>query len=148
MSLLDNIDKDLAQALKSGDRKKVTVLRGLKSDMKYRRIEKREELTDSDAIDVLSSAAKRRRESIEQYRAGNRDDLADQEQYELEIINSYLPEQFSEEKLRAIVSETISEVGAQSPADLGKVMKAVMPKVKGQADGKQVNRVAGELLGK
>ena len=148
MSLLDNIDKDLAQALKGGDRKKVTVLRGLKSDLKYKRIDKGDELTDADAIDVLSSAAKQRRDSIEQYRAGNRDDLADQEQYELELIQGYLPEQLDEEKLRQIVANVIAEVGAESPADLGKVMKAVMPKVKGQADGKQVNKIAAEILSK
>ncbi len=146
MSLLDNIDKDLAQALKAGDKNKVTILRGLKSDLKYKRIDKGDELSDADIVDVLSSAAKRRRESIEQFRAGNRDDLADKEQSELEIINVYLPQQLSEDELEKIVADTINDIGAESPADLGKVMQAVMPKVKGQADGKMVNKLAAKKL--
>lgn len=148
MSLLDNIDKHLAEALKSGDRHKATVLRGLKSDLKYRRIDKGQELTDSDITEVLSSAAKKRRESIEAYDKGGREDLVEKERQELEIIQAYLPEQLSEAELRSIISEAISEAGAESAADIGKVMKAVMPRVKGKADGKQVNRLAAELLAK
>lgn len=148
MSLLDNIDKHLAEALKSGDKLKATVLRGLKSDLKYRRIDKGQELTDSDITEVLASAAKKRRESIEAYEKGGREDLVRKERQELEIIQAYLPQQLSEEELRSIISEAISEAGAESPADIGKVMKAVMPRVKGKADGKQVNRLAAELLAK
>ena len=148
MALLDTIDKDLTSALKAGDRNKATVLRGLKSDLKYKKIDKGGDLSEEDILAVLSTAAKKRRESIDQFRAGNRNDLADKEQSELNIISAYLPQQLSEEKLTALISETITETGAQSPADLGKVMKAVMPKLRGQADGKLVNQIAAKLLAK
>ena len=148
MSVVKKIDSDLIEALKAGDKAKVTVLRGLKSDLKYKLIDKGEELTDDDAIAVLSSAAKKRRESIEQFRQGNRDDLADKEQSELAVIEQYLPAQLDEAKLRQIVAEAIEETGADSPQKIGLVMKVVMPKIKGQADGKLVNRLAAELLAK
>ena len=138
----------MIEALKAGEKAKVTVLRGLKSDLKYKLIDKGEELTDDEIIAVLSTAAKRRRESIEQFRQGNRDDLADKEQSELKIIEQYLPEQMDEEKIRRIVAEAIEETGADSPQKIGLVMKAVMPKVKGKADGKVVNRLVAELLAK
>jgi len=146
MSLVKQIDSNLIEALKAGDKAKVTVLRGLKSDLKYKLIDKGEDLTDDDIIAVLSTAAKRRRESIEQFRQGNRDDLADKEQSELEIIEQYLPEQMDEAKIRQIVAEAIEETGADSPQKIGLVMKVVMPKVKGKADGKLVNRLVAQLL--
>ena len=148
MSVVKQIDSNLIEALKAGEKAKVTVLRGLKSDLKYRLIAKGEELTEDDIIAVLSSAAKRRRESIDQFRQGNRDDLADKEQSELEIIEQYLPAQMDEEKVRQIVAEAIEETGADSPQKIGLVMKAVMPKLKGKADGKLVNRLVAELLAK
>jgi len=146
MSLLQNIDKNVAEALKAGDKLTVTVLRGLKSDLKYRRIEKRDELTDDDIMAVLTHAAKQRRDSIEQFAAGGREDLVAKERAELEIIQAYLPQQLSEDELREIISAAIAETGAASPAQLGLVMKVVMPKVKGVADGKLINKLATELL--
>ncbi len=148
MSLLDTIDKDLTSALKAGDRFKATVLRGLKSDLKYKRIDKGGDLSDEDILAVLSTAAKKRRESIDQFSAAGRTDLSDKEQSELAIINAYLPQQLSEDQITAVISETIAETGAQSAADLGKVMKAAMPKLRGQADGKLVNQIAAKLLAK
>lgn len=148
MSLLDTIDKDLTSALKAGDRHRATVLRGLKSDLKYKKIDKGGDLSDEDILAVLSTAAKKRRESIEQFSAAGRTDLSDKEQSELAIINAYLPQQLSEEQVTAAISEAIAETGAQSAADLGKVMKAVMPKLRGQADGKLVNQIAAKLLAK
>lgn len=148
MSLEDRIDTDLKQALKAGDKDRVTVLRGLKSDLKYAKIDKKGDLTEADEVAVMSSAAKKRRESIEQYRAGNRDDLADKEQRELETIQQYLPKQLSEDEVRKMVQEAIEDTGAESPQQIGLVMKAVMPKLKGQADGKLVNKLAMEILAK
>jgi len=146
MGLLTRIDKDLIMALKGGDRFKVTVLRGLKSDIKYYQIDKGEDVTDEDIVVVLSGAAKKRRDSIEQFRAGNRSDLVDKESAELHIIEEYLPEQLSEEKLRDLITAAIAETGADSPAKLGLVMKHLMPDIKGKADGKLVNRLVRELL--
>jgi len=146
MSLLNRIDEDLIKALKGHDPLKATVLRGLKSDFKYKKIEKRAELTEDDLIGVLSTAAKKHRDSIEQFTAGKRADLADKETAELAIINSYLPEQFSEEKLRELIVAVIKETGAESPAKSGMVMKALMPQVKGKADGKLVSKLVSEYL--
>jgi uncharacterized protein YqeY len=146
MSLLKKIDEDLIKALKAGDKAGATVLRGLKSDIKYKQIEKGEELTDDDVIGVLSTAAKKRRESIEQFRSGNRADLADKESSELEIITGYLPEQLTENELREMIRASIEATGADSPAKLGLVMKDLMPKVKGKADGKLVSRLVNESL--
>jgi len=96
----------------------------------------------------LNSAAKKRRESIEQYSRAGRDDLVEQESFELKVIISYLPEQLGEEELRRLIKAAIEETGADSPRSIGLVMKALMPKIKGRADGKQVNRLVTELLAK
>jgi len=148
MSLFEKINQDIIKALKAGEKDKLTVLRGLKSDLKYKQIDKADELTDDDVIAVLSSLAKKRRESIEQFQKGGRNDLVAKEQAELIIINSYLPKQLSKEKLCEIIHEAIAESGADSPQKVGLVMKLVMPKIKGQADGKLVNKLATEMLAK
>lgn len=146
MSLSKKIDEDLIKALKAGDKARATVLRGLKSDCKYKQIEKGEDLTDDDVVGVLSSAAKKRKESIEQFRSGNRPDLVDKETSELELITGYLPAQLPENELREMIRASIEATGADSPAKLGLVMKDLMPKVKGKADGKLVNRLVHESL--
>jgi len=146
MSLLANIDKDTAEALKAGEKEKVTVLRGLKSDIKYRQIEKKDMLTDEEVIAVVSSYAKKCRDSIEEFKKGNREDLVKKTEFELDVIAKYLPEQLSEEKLREIIKAAIEESGADSPQKMGLVMKIVMPQIKGKADGKLVSKIASELL--
>jgi len=146
MSLLKRIDEDIIKALKAGDKDRLTALRGLKSDIKYRQIEKREELTDDDVIGVLNSARKKRRDSIEQFEKGGRDDLVQKEKLGLSIIEEYLPEQLSEDKLIQIIKKAIEDTGADSPSKMGLVMKAVMPQVKGQADGKLINQLVSRLL--
>ncbi len=148
MTLIERIDQDMKEALKAGQKLKLTVLRGLKSDCKYKQIEIGSPLTEEQVVGVLSSSAKKRRESIEQYRLGKREDLAQKEEAELEIINSYLPQQLSEDRLRELIREAIAESGADSPQKIGLVMKVLMPKVKGQADGKLVNRLVAEILAK
>ncbi|PWB70734.1 hypothetical protein C3F09_08760 [candidate division GN15 bacterium] len=148
MSLIDQIEQEMKEALRAGQKEKLSVLRGLKSDFKYKQIELGKPLTDADIIGVLTTNAKKRRESIEQFRAGGREELARKEELELQVISSYLPEQLTEERLRQIISETIAETGADSPQKMGLVMKALMPKIKGQADGKLVNRLVTEMLAK
>lgn len=148
MSLIDQIEQEMKEALRAGQKEKLSVLRGLKSDFKYKQIEIGHPLTDADIIGVLTTNAKKRRESIEQFRAGGREELAHKEELELQVISSYLPEPLTEEKLRQIISETITETGADSPQKMGLVMKALMPKIKGQADGKLVSRLVTELLAK
>jgi uncharacterized protein len=141
MSLLETLNSDLIVAMKKGDKNRVEVVRGLKSDIKYKEIEKKEPLTEEDVLGVLAAAAKRRRDSIEQFRQGGRDDLVMKESSELEIITSYLPQQLSDEELQKIVEATVMEIGAKAPGDLGKVMKEIMPKVKGRADGNKVRQM-------
>jgi uncharacterized protein YqeY len=121
-------------------------LRLVKSSLKYRQIEKGGNLTDDDVIAVLSSMVKQRRESIEQYTKAGRDDLASSEMAEIEIIKKYLPKQISNEELEAIIRETIKELNASGAKDIGKVMKAVIPKVKGRADGKVINARVTQIL--
>lgn len=141
MSLLETLNSDLIVALKKGDKNRVEVIRGLKSDIKYKEIEKKEPLTEEDILGVLAAAAKRRRDSIEQFRQGGRDDLVMKESSELEIITVYLPQQLSDEELQEIVGTTLLEIGAKTPADLGKAMKEIIPKVKGRADGNKVRQM-------
>ncbi len=148
MSLFEKIDRDMIEALKAGEKDRLTVLRGLKSDLKYKQIGKGDDLTDEEAIGVLASQAKKRRDSIEQFAKGGRDDLVQQEKFQLEVITSYLPKQLDENELREIVARAIAEVGAESPQQIGAVMKVVMPQVKGVADGKMVNKLAMEILAK
>ncbi len=148
MSLLKRIDEDLIKALKNHESDKVTMFRGLKSDIKYKQIDKGEELTDEEVTAVLAFNAKKRRDSIEQFQAGGRQDLVDKETAELEVIKEYLPEQLSDEKLREIIARAIEKTGADSPAKMGLIMKEVMPEIKGKADGKIVNKIAAELLSK
>lgn len=146
MSLLEQIVLDMHKAQKSGEKIKLEALRLLKSEAKYKEIEKGSPLTEEEIVSVLSSAVKKRKEAIEQFRQGNRADLVEKEEKELQIILSYLPAQLSEEELARLVEETISEVGASSKADVGKVMKVLMPKVKGKADGKIVNALVTTKL--
>ena len=148
MSIFEQIDKDTIKALKGGDKEHLTVLRGLKSDLKYKQIDSGEKLTDEKALEVLSRAAKQRRDSIEQFHQGGRDDLVQQEEYELEIITAYLPKQLSEDELRQLAEVAIAELGVDSPKQMGLVMKALMPKVKGKADGKMLSKLISELLAK
>ena len=148
MSIIEKLETELIKALKSGEKEKVVVLRGLKSDIKYKKIDKGEELTNEEVIDVLSSNTKKIRDSIEQFGKGGREDLVIKEKAALEIISEYLPEQIGEEELRGIVKQAVEESGAESPQQMGLVMKIVMPKIKGRADGKLVSKLATEFLAK
>ncbi len=138
-ALKERITQDMKEAMKERDILKVSTLRLLLAEIKNKEIDKRGELTDEEILSLIQKAVKQREESIEQYRKGNRSDLVEKETKEIEILKSYLPEPLSEEELDRIIEETIKEVGAMGPKDMGKVMKAIMPKVKGRVDGKIVN---------
>jgi hypothetical protein len=148
MTIYERIESEIIEALKAGQKERLMVLRGLKSDIKYFLLNNHAEPTDEVVTDVLSGCAKKRRESISEYRKGNREDLATKEEFELGVIQQYLPEQISEERLREIVKQAIVESGVDSPAKIGLVMKILMPRVKGQADGKLVQKIVAEELGK
>lgn len=146
MSLIQQLDDDLKAAMRSGDTLKRDTVRLLRGALKNAEIEHREPLDDEAAVRVLAKEAKQRRDSIEEYKKGNRQDLVDREQAELDIIASYLPEAMSVEDLQQIVRESITAVGAQGPSDMGKVMKEALGRVKGRADGSAVNAVVREML--
>lgn len=146
MSLIEKIDTDLKAAMKSLNKAAVSTLRLVKSSLKYKQIEKGGDLTDDDVVSVLSSLVKQRRDSIEQYEKGGRDDLAAVEKNEIEIIQQYLPAQMSDEEIQAVINAAVEELGASGQKDIGNVMKAVMPRFKGRADGKKVNALVSKRL--
>ncbi len=148
MGLKERLLQDMKEAMKSKDRIRLSTIRMINSLIKNAEIEKRGELTDNEIINLLQKYAKQRKEAIEMYEKGGRQDLVEKEKAELQIVESYLPPQMSEEEIRAVVEEAIKETEASSPKDIGKVMKAVMPKVKGRADGSLVNKIVKELLEK
>jgi uncharacterized protein YqeY len=148
MSLLQKLDDDLKRALKASDSLKVSVLRLTKAALKNRQIDKREELSDDEIISTISSLAKQRRESIELFSKGGREDLAGKERQELAILQSYLPKQLTPEELDAIITAAIKESSASGLKEIGKVMRLVMQRVKGAADGKIVSQRVKELLEK
>lgn len=148
MSLLKKLDENLKTAMKASDNLKVSVLRMAKAAIKNKQIELNHELSDEEIISVFSTLAKQRRESIDLFEKGGRDDLAEKEKKELSILQSYLPQQLSIAEIENIISKAILDSGATSLKDIGKVMRLVMPAVKGVADGKIVNEKVKELLQK
>ena len=140
MTLQDRIDADLKDAMRAREAGKLSVLRGLKSALKYAAIEKADAaLDDSAAVQVIRKQVKQRQDSIESFEKGGRPELAAKEKDELEILNAYLPKGLSPEELQALVRETVVEVGATSKAQMGAVMKALQAKVAGRADGKTLS---------
>lgn len=149
-SLTQQLQTDLIEAQKAKDALKVSVLRFLLSAVKNREIELRplnKEMDDNEVIGVISKQVKQRAESIVEFEKGGRKDLVDKETAELAILKSYLPSQLSEEVLK-IVQEAVTQAGAKSPSDMGKVMAILMPKVKGKADGSLVSRLVKEEIQK
>ncbi|RKY48727.1 MAG: GatB/YqeY domain-containing protein [Candidatus Neomarinimicrobiota bacterium] len=146
MTLKERLQKELVEAMRARDTLKVDVIRLLRNSIRQKEIELKKELSDDDVIKILSNAAKQRRESIKAYEAGKREDLVEREKRELDIIESYLPEKLSQEELIKIVEDVIKEVGASSLRDLGKVMPKVMAKVKGRADGSEVQAIVRSKL--
>lgn len=129
---------DMKASLKSGDKVRLSVIRMSRAAIKNKEIELKEKLSDDDIIEVLSSLVKRYQESIEQYKTGGRDELVHKEEAELVILQEYLPEPLDDDELKQIVDEVVSEAEATGKNDLGKVMKLIMPRVRGRADGRMV----------
>lgn len=146
--LKDQLKEDLKAALKSGDALKRSVVGMVSAAIKNKEIEKRGELTEDEAVAVVASEVKKRKDSAEQYEKGGRPELAEGERKEIAILMAYLPEQMSGEEIRSMVKQTISETGASSIKDMGKVVGAVMSKVKGRADGQTVSALVKEELSK
>jgi uncharacterized protein YqeY len=148
MSLQQRLDGDLKAAMKSSDSLKTSVLRMVKAAIKNKQVEKREDLSEEEIISVLSTLTKQRRESIDLFSKGGREDLAEKERQELAMLQLYLPGQLSPEDLDRIIMEAINESSAEGLKDIGKVMRLIMPRVQGAADGKVVNQRVRELLEK
>jgi uncharacterized protein YqeY len=146
MGLKERLQQDLIEATKSRNELKTGVIRLLRGMIRKQEIDQRKEFGDDDIIGVLASAVKQRRESIKAYADGGRADLVAQEQAELAIIESYLPQALSTQELEKIVQDTIAETGATSIKDLGKVMAKVMPQIKGRADGTVVQAMVRSKL--
>ena len=146
MALLDQINQDLNTALKSGDQVTVSTVRMVIANLNNARIAKGGELTDDEIIGEISKDAKRHKESIEAYKSAGRDDLVSKEQAELGVLTKYLPEQFSEEEIRALVKEAVSKTGAKEMKDMGKVMAELMLKVKGKADAGLISKIVKNSL--
>jgi hypothetical protein len=149
MALKDQLDQDLKSAMREKAQLRLDTIRMLKSAIKYREIELMRPLDDAGVLGVVAGEIKRRRDSVEQYRAGNRPDLADKEEAEIVVLQGYLPQQLTEAEVRARVEEAVRKVGAQGPKDMGAVMKALLPEVQGRAEGKLVSElVKARLSGK
>jgi len=142
------LSEDLKVSMKAGEKDKTETLRTLRAQIKDARIKKGDDLDTDEEEQVLMTAAKRRKESISMFKEGNRDDLVAKEQFQLELIQTYLPEQMSEEEVENIVNETVSSLNVSGMSDLGRVMGALMPKVKGKADGKIVQQKVRDALSK
>ena len=146
MTVKEKLVSDMHDAMRKGDRTRVSVLRLLRSSIGYEEIERKGELDDSGVIDAISRQVRQCRESIEMYRQGNRQDLVDKEEAELGVLQEYLPAQLSPEELESMARGVVEEVGAAGPKDKGKVMGRLMPQVRGKAEGTTVNEVVIRLL--
>jgi uncharacterized protein YqeY len=146
--LIERIDSEMKDAARAQDKRRLGTLRLLKSQMMYRELELKKPLEDADVIATVGSMIKQRRDSIEQYTAGNRPELAQAEREEIVILEAFLPRQLSDDELVGLVQEAVSVSGAKGPRDMGGVMKALMPKVAGKAEGKRVSDAVKAALGK
>ena len=148
MSIVEQVEKDLPAAMKAQEALKLSVLRMMKAALKNKQVELGKPLDDAQAVAVLRTLVKQRHESVEQFRKGGRNDLADKEEAEIKIVESYQPAAATEEEIDAAVVAAIAETGATGSKDLGKVMKTAMAKLAGKnVDGKRVNEKARAKLG-
>ena len=146
MSLFDTIQSDMYAAMKSGDKHKTGTLRIALSTLKDKKIEKREDLTDMEAIKIIQNLVKQRKEAADIYKENGRNDLMDNENAELEILNTYLPQMMSEDDLRILIKKVVEDTGALNLSDIGKVMPEVMKQSAGKADGKMAQYIVRDLL--
>jgi uncharacterized protein YqeY len=146
MNLKNKLTEDLKQAMRQGDEQRRSTLRLVRAAIKNAEIEKRRELEEGELLAIIAKEVKQRHESIAQFEKGGRQDLADREKAELQILLSYLPKQLSRGEVEVQARQIIEEVGATSPGQMGQVMRRLMPLMRGKADGKLVNQVVKELL--
>ena len=146
MKHFEKIQSDMYQAMKSGEKETANTLRNVLAKLKDKQIEKRTDLTQEEEIKTLQTLVKQRKESIDLYQKGGRDELVGQETKEMDIINSYLPKMMDDEKIKEIIESVIKDTGASSMADMGKVMPEVMKLGKGLIDGKTAQRFVNEQL--
>ncbi|MDT9025461.1 MULTISPECIES: GatB/YqeY domain-containing protein [Rossellomorea] len=147
MSLLNRLNDDMKQAMKNKEKEKLSVIRMLKASLQNEAIKHgKQELSEDEELTVLSREVKQRKDSLQEFQNAGREDLVEKIQTELTYVEIYMPKQLSEEEVSAIVQQTVAEVGATSKADMGKVMGAIMPKLKGKADGALVNKLVLQHL--
>ncbi|MGP4107227.1 GatB/YqeY domain-containing protein [Virgibacillus sp. L01] len=147
MTILEQLNQDMKQAMKNKDKDTLSVVRMVKASIQNESIKLgNKELSEEEEITVLSRELKQRKDSLQEFKSAGRDDLVKKLEIEINILQEYMPEQISETELEALVQSTIQEVNATSKKDMGKVMSAIMPKVKGQADGAQINRLVQKNL--
>ena len=146
MSQIQKIIEDLKTSIKEKDSVRTSCLRMLKTSLKNKQVEMGRELKDEEVQSVISSMVRKGKEAVKGFRAGGREDLALKEEKEIEIFYEYLPKQLTPEEIERTLREVISELSAESPRDLGKVMKEAMARMAGQAQGKEVNEIARKLL--
>lgn len=146
MSIRDDLKKTLVEAAKAKDQVLLDTIRAVQSAIRYKEIDKKSALSDTEVFSVIQTLSKQRRESVDQYRQGGRHDLADKEMRELDILQKMLPAQASPEEIEAEIKKAITEVGAKGSQDMGKVMKPVLSALAGKADGKVVSELVKKLL--
>jgi len=146
MALAERLKTDLDRALRAGDALRVSTIRLVRAAIHNAEIERGRALSDEEIYEILAREAKRRHEAIEAFRKGNRDDLVKKESLELAVLTEYLPIALTEDDLRTLIANAVNEVKAKDARDFGRVMAVVMPKVKGRADGKVVDRLVRDLL--
>ena len=148
MSIKDLLTEDMKQAMKDKESGKLrlSVIRMARANIKNIEIDEKRELNDDEVLAVLMKEVKMRQDSLEEFTKAGREELVEQAKQEIAILRKYLPEQLSDEELKALVEEAVAETGAAGPKDMGKVMAALMPKTKGRADGKRINVLVREIL--
>lgn len=150
MSVKERLTEDMKQAMKDKEAGKLrlSVIRMVRASIKNAEIDRKKDLSDDEVLEVLAKEVKMRRDSLEEFKKGNRPDLVEGLEREIDILMTYLPEQLGEAEIRSLVEEAVMATGASNPKDMGRVMSALMPKVKGRADGKLVNSIVREMLNK
>ena len=146
MSLEERLVEEMKQAMKSNDKLRLSTIRMIRSGVKNKEIELRKKLEDEEIERVIQVMVRKGEESVEQFQTGGRTDLVEKEKKEIEILKSFLPQPLSQEEILKIIDQSIQETQASSPKDIGKVMKSVMPKMGGKADGKLINQLVKERL--
>jgi uncharacterized protein len=146
MSLEERLVEEMKQAMKSNDKLRLSTIRMIRSALKNKEIELRKKLEDEDVVKVIQVMVRKGEESVEQFQTGGRMDLVEKEKKELDILKSFLPQPLNQEEILKIIDQSIQETQASSLKDIGKVMKSVMPKIGGKADGKLINQLVKERL--